>query len=100
MERYFASGSIDLGVLIVDIRHKPTADDVTMCDWFKSSRLPMIVVANKLDKLKKREIEPALACIRETLGLRDADTLIPFSAEKGDGKEALTDCLLGLCGNP
>ena len=39
--------------MIVDARHKPTADDVTMCDWFKGTGCPMIVVANKLDKLKK-----------------------------------------------
>lgn len=54
MERYFAEeGLITLGVLIVDARHKPTADDVTMCDWFKGTGCPVIVVANKLDKLKR-----------------------------------------------
>ena len=59
MEDYFQEeGLITVGVLIVDARHKPTADDVTMCDWFKGTGCPMIVVANKLDKLKKSEIEP------------------------------------------
>ena len=53
MERYFAEpGLVTVGVLIVDSRHKPTADDVTMCDYFKSTGCPLIVVANKLDKLK------------------------------------------------
>ena len=57
MESYFAEPDlITLGVLIVDARHKPTADDVTMCDWFKGTGCPVIVVANKLDKLKKSEI--------------------------------------------
>ena len=66
MERYFAEeGLITLGVLIVDARHKPTADDVTMCDWFKGTGCPVIVVANKLDKLKKSQVEPALDLIRE-----------------------------------
>ena len=70
MERYFAEeGLITLGVLIVDARHKPTADDVTMCDWFKGTGCPVIVVANKLDKLKKSEIEPNLTLIRQTLTL-------------------------------
>ena len=72
MERYFAEeGLITLGVLIVDARHKPTADDVTMCDWFKGTGCPVIVVANKLDKLKKSEIEPNLTLIRQTLTLPD-----------------------------
>ena len=84
MERYFAEG-----VLIVDARHKPTADDVTMCDWFKGTGCPVIVVANKLDKLKKSEIEPNLALIRQTLTLPEDALLIPFSAEKGTGKTEL-----------
>ena len=50
---------------------------------------PEIVVANKLDKLKKSQIEPALALIRETLELGEGDVLLPFSAEKGTGKEEL-----------
>ena len=69
MEAYFASGLITRGVQIVDARHKPTADDVTMMNWFKSTGCPVIVVANKLDKLKKSEIEPNLQRIRETLEL-------------------------------
>lgn len=100
MERFFRDegGRVTAGVLIVDIRHKPTADDLTMFQWFRDSGCPLVIVANKLDKLKKREIEPALTCIRETLGLRDADALIPFSAEKGDGKDALTAQLWDLRG--
>lgn len=90
MERFFAAdGLIDLGVMIVDSRHKPTADDVTMAQWFKSTQCPMVVVANKCDKLKKSEIEPNMALIRETLELPDEVVLIPFSAEKGNGKDAL-----------
>ena len=90
MERFFAvEGLIDLGVMIVDARHKPTADDVTMAQWFKSTQCPMVVVANKCDKLKKSEIEPNMALIRDTLELPEGVPLIPFSAEKGNGKDAL-----------
>jgi len=89
METYFASGLITCGVMIVDARHKPTADDVTMARWFQESDCPLIVVANKLDKLKKSEIEPNMLRIRETLGLAEDDVLIPFSAEKGTGREEL-----------
>ena len=95
MERYFQDegGLITTGVLIVDIRHKPTADDMTMHAWFRETGCPEIVVANKLDKLKKSQVEPALTLIRETLELGGSDTLIPFSAEKGAGKEELLNRL-------
>ena len=90
MEDYFArSDLLTLGVMIVDARHKPTADDVTMANWFFDTGCPVIVVANKLDKLKKSEVEPNLSRIRETLGLREEDLLVPFSAERGDGQEEL-----------
>ena len=90
MEDFFATpGLIDLGVMIVDARHKPTADDVTMAEWFKHSGCRLVVVANKLDKLKKSEIEPNMQQIRETLALPEQVMLIPFSAEKGQGRELL-----------
>ncbi len=90
MEDFFATpGLIDLGVMIVDARHKPTADDVTMAEWFKNSGCTLVVVANKLDKLKKSEIEPNMQQIRETLALPEEVLLIPFSAEKGQGRELL-----------
>ena len=99
MESYFAEeGLITLGVLIVDARHKPTADDVTMCDWFKNAGCPVIVAANKLDKLKKSEIEPNMALIRQTLELGEEDVLIPFSAEKGAGRDELLREILNVCG--
>jgi len=86
MESYFQQLElITLGVLIVDARHKPTADDVTMCQWFQQTGCPLIVVANKLDKLKKSEVEGNLLRIRQTLQ-HDGD-LVPFSAETGLGKE-------------
>jgi GTP-binding protein len=95
MEQFFAvDGLIDLGVMIVDSRHKPTADDVTMAEWFKSTGCPLVVVANKADMLKKSEIEPNLELIRLTLGLDDSTPLILFSAEKGSGREALMSQIL------
>ena len=97
MEDFFAQeGLIDLGVMIVDARHKPTADDVTMAEWFKNSGCRLVVVANKLDKLKKSEVEPNMALIRETLDLPEETVLIPFSAEKGQGREALMTEILKL----
>lgn len=90
MESYFAAQElITLGILIVDARHAPTQNDITMATWFQETGCPFVVVANKLDKLKKREIEPNLDCIRRTLNLSDDTELIPFSAEKGTGRDTL-----------
>jgi GTP-binding protein len=90
MESYFAEPDlITLGILIVDARHAPTQNDVTMASWFQQTGCPFVVVANKLDKLKKREIEPNLACIREVLSLSEDTILLPFSAEKGTGRDQL-----------
>ena len=99
MESYFQEGAdaITAGVLIVDIRHKPTENDRVMHDWFRQTGCPEIIVANKLDKLKRSQVEPALALIRETLELTDRDILVPFSAEKGTGKEELIGLLNKAC---
>ena len=95
METYFAQAErITLGVMIVDARHEPTKLDCVMADLFKDTGRPFVVVANKLDKLKKSEVEPNLRCIRETLGLPEDVTLIPFSAEKGTGREELVRAIL------
>ena len=87
METYFAEGLLTLGIQIVDIRHKPTRDDVTMADWFRASGQPWVVIANKLDKIKKSQLEGNLAVIRQTLLLPEDVPVIPFSAEKGDGRD-------------
>ncbi len=98
MEQYFQEpGLLTMGILIVDARHKPTADDVTMFQWFRGSGCPVVVVANKLDKLKKREIEPTLQQIRDTLELSDETPLIPFSAEKGQGREEVLALIEAIC---
>ena len=94
MEAYFASGRITLGILIVDARHAPTNNDITMVNWFMESGCPFVVVANKLDKLKKSEIQPNLLTIRNDLELPDDCPVIPFSAEKGTGREELLSLIL------
>ena len=88
MEAYFAEPEpIALGVMIVDARHAPTKLDCVMADLFPST-----------DKLKAREIEPNLACIRETLRLGEQTPLLPFSAEKGTGREALVRAIFDAVG--
>lgn len=93
MEQYFSTDLITLGVMIVDSRHKPTADDVIMGQWFQGTGCPWIVVANKCDKLKKTQIEGNIQVIRDTLDLEEDVTVLPFSAEKGTGRETLMEML-------
>lgn len=95
IEAWFADTALmTLGILIVDARHKPTADDRVMSDFFLAAGKPYLVVANKLDKLKKSEIEGNLSRIAEVLDLPERVPVIPFSAEKGDGKQQLLDLIL------
>ena len=100
IESWFADTELmTLGVQIVDARHKPTADDCTMAEWFKSCGKPYIVVANKLDKLKKSEIAPNMEQIRQTLALPKDCPVIPFSAEKGTGRDELIGIILKTAEN-
>ena len=94
MEDYFAANRVTLGILIVDYRHPPTNNDITMARWFLDSGCPFAVVANKMDKLKKSELVPNLQLIRQDLELPDSCPVIPFSAEKGDGRDALVKLIL------
>ena len=94
IEQWFADTSLlTLGIQLVDLRHKPTADDCNMVNWFLNSGKPFVVVANKHDKIKKSQWEPNLALIRETLKLPEGVPIISFSAEKGLGKEELLEVI-------
>ena len=80
----------------MDIRHKPTANDLVMHDWFRETGCPEIVVANKLDKLKKSQVEPALELIRETLELTESGYSDPLFCGKGQRKGRIAP-LAGRC---
>lgn len=94
MEDFFASNRIDLGIMIVDCRHAPTNNDITMARWFLDSGCPFVVVANKLDKVKKSQLDSNIETIRQDLELPVQCPVIPFSAEKGTGKEDLLRYIL------
>lgn len=98
METYFAYDLLTVGVQIVDIRHKPTGDDCTMAEWFRASGRPWIIIANKHDKIKKSQLEGNLAVIRQTLLLPEEVPVIPFSAEKGTGKDEVLALLFAQIG--
>ena len=98
MESYFAAQRINLGVMIVDARHAPTKNDITMARWFLESGCPFVVIANKLDKVKKSQIDGNLRVIREDLELPDDCPVIPFSAEKGVGRDVLVKHIFDAVG--
>lgn len=91
IESYFAAdmGKIKRLYLIVDARHKPTEGDKAMMDWIRHYGIPFTIIANKVDKLKKSQIEPSLDVIRQTLLLDDNALLLPFSAEKKTNRDAV-----------
>jgi len=92
MEAFFSdAGQIALGVMIVDARHKPTADDVTMAEWFKGAGCNFVVVANKIDKVKKGAVGEVVPLVRETLGLQKNTGVVVFSALEGINKGLLLD---------
>ena len=98
MEQFFAEcGLITLGVMIVDARHAPTADDRTMAAWFSASACPLAVAANKVDKVKASELDGNLARIRADLALPAETPLIPFSAADGTGRDLLLREILKYC---
>ncbi|WP_066050167.1 ribosome biogenesis GTP-binding protein YihA/YsxC [Robertmurraya korlensis] len=74
-------------LLIVDLRHPPTADDVMMYDFLKHYEIPCIVIATKADKISKMKRAQHLRITKETLDLHPHDTIIQFSSETGEGKD-------------
>lgn len=81
---------------LVDARHKPSEDDKMMLDWIREFSFEPIVIATKLDKLKKSQVEENLTVIYEVLGLDDNATLIPFSAEDKAGSEDVKELITEL----
>lgn len=97
MESFFAEReNLSLCVLLVDARHKPTADDIMMCDYFRLTSIPFVVAANKSDKVKKKAIEGQLEMIRETLHLDESVTLIHYSARTKEGIDRLKKIVFGI----
>ena len=80
-------------ILLVDSRHKPTKDDIMMLDWIRQYHPQAIVIATKVDKLKKSEIEKNLELIWNTLELGEDDILVPFSVKDDEGKFTVWDII-------
>ncbi|WP_175615587.1 ribosome biogenesis GTP-binding protein YihA/YsxC [Piscibacillus halophilus] len=88
MEEYFQEReTLRATVLLIDLRHPPTEDDIIMYDFLKHFDIPVLVVATKLDKVKKAKRDKHIKVVKEALDLESEDHLVAFSAETGEGKD-------------
>ena len=97
MEDYFAKREQKKGlVILVDARHKPTDDDITMLEFARYYEIPVAVVATKTDKVPATKLKNQLHTIRNVLQLNQDEPLFPFSAEKKEGMEAVWEYLIPI----
>jgi GTP-binding protein len=86
-------------VQLIDARHAPTPDDLTMIDFLASLGVPTIVAATKIDKLRPADRERSLAALARSLGI-DGDQIIPFSARTREGRDELAQAITSLLAEP
>lgn len=97
MEDYFSQRKQKKGmVLLVDARHKPTEDDITMMEFARYYEIPICVVATKMDKVKPSQKHKQLKEIRRVLDMREDELLFPFSSERKEGMEPIWDYLIPI----
>ena len=90
IERYLKkSQMLKCIFLLIDIRHDPSANDKLMYDWIVSNGYKPVIIATKLDKLKRSQIQKHVKMVREGLGLEKEDVLIQFSAETKQGRDEI-----------
>ena len=101
IERYLhGSKQLRAVFLLVDIRHAPGANDCTMYDWICSNGFEPIIIATKLDKIKRSQLQKQIKLIREGLQVRPGTQIIPFSAETKQGRDEIWAVIEALCGQP
>ena len=94
IERYLKkSKMLKCIFLLIDIRHDPSANDKLMYDWIVSNGYKPVIIATKLDKLKRSQIQKHVKMVREGLGLAKEDILIPFSAETKQGRDEIWELI-------
>ena len=94
IERYLRnSKALQCVFLLIDIRHEPSANDRMMYDWIVSNGYHPVIIATKLDKIKRSQTAKQVKLIRETLGMEKDGVIIPFSAETKQGREEIWEYL-------
>lgn len=97
VERYLKSSKmLEMVFLLIDIRHEPSENDRTMYDWIVYNGYRPVIVATKVDKLKRSQVPKHVRMVREGLGMEKEDVLIPFSAETKQGREKLWELIEGV----
>ena len=98
IERYLQkSQQLKQVFLLIDIRHAPSANDKLMYDWIVHNGYRPVVIANKLDKLKRSQVAKSVKIVREGLNLEKEDILIPFSAQTKQGLEQIWETIESFC---
>ena len=99
IERYLRSSkALKCVFLLIDIRHEPSANDRMMYDWIVENGYHPVIIATKLDKIKRSQTAKQVKLIRDTLGMGKDGVLIPFSAETKQGREEIWAYLEGYLG--
>lgn len=94
IERYLhTSRQLKLVFLLIDIRHQPSSNDVLMYEWIKNQGYQPIIIATKLDKIKRSQIQKQIKLIRTTLGAGGDTLIIPFSAQTKQGRDEIYEIL-------
>ena len=94
IERYLnTSKQLKAVFLLIDIRHDPSANDKMMYEWIVSQGYHPIIIATKLDKLKRSQVAKHVKMIKEGLKLLPGTTVIPFSAETKQGREEIWELM-------
>ena len=94
MEGFFHSDrNIKLVVILVDMRHSPSKDDLNMIDFVKQMNLPFVIALTKSDKLNKTEYNKRMSLVKDELGVEDSIAVIPFSSKTGQGVEEVKKCI-------
>lgn len=97
IERYLhTSKQIKCIFLLIDIRHEPGKNDKQMYDWIVYNGYSPVIIATKLDKLKRSQIAKCIKTLREGLGLQKEVVLIPFSSETKQGKKEVYEFIENL----
>lgn len=97
VERYLKSSKMLKTVfLLIDIRHEPSENDKTMYDWIVYNGYRPVIVATKVDKLKRSQVPKHVKMVREGLGMEKGDVMIPFSAETKQGRDELWELIEGM----
>ena len=90
IERYLKnSKALKCVFLLIVIRHEPSANDRLMYDWIVSNGYHPVIIATKLDKIKRSQTAKQVKLIRDTLGMEKEGVIIPFSAETKQGREEI-----------